>query len=430
MIRRYIQQLAYQLRHQALLSIITILGTALAICLIMVILIVYRAKTADYAPEVNRSRSLYVKWERTEYANGRAGHSKPSLWLVKEIFTDMETPEAVTAVYDSGEVLVGTTGSDEELNTPLLFTDDGFWKVHEFRFLAGKPFSSADFQSGMKRAVIVESVARRLFGGVDEAVGKTLQVNFADYTVCGVVEDVNRFCERSFAEVYAPYTSNAVASEVQTGVTSGNYVITLLARTTSDFSAIRAEVDKRVAKLNEQLKLMDEEEGWKQTLNLMGQPDDFRTQLNRKFANEFENLNKVFWQYGIIIAIILLVPAINLSGLTNTRMRRRLEELGLRRAFGATQSSLVWHVMNENLVLTLLGGIVGLLFAYLAIWLLGDWLLVVGMGDVAAMNVSMISPVVFLVAFAFCLLLNMLSAYIPAWRVAHTPIVVSLNSKL
>ena len=68
MIKKTIGQVIYQLRNQPLLSAITILGTALAIALIMVILIVYQAKTADYAPEVNRSRSLYVKWERTVYA--------------------------------------------------------------------------------------------------------------------------------------------------------------------------------------------------------------------------------------------------------------------------------------------------------------------------------------------------------------------------
>ena len=76
-----------------------------------------------------------------------AGHSRPSLWLVKEIFYPLTTPEAVTATYEGGEVLVGTVGSDEEMNTPLMLTDAAFWKVYQFRFLAGKPFTEADFHS-------------------------------------------------------------------------------------------------------------------------------------------------------------------------------------------------------------------------------------------------------------------------------------------
>lgn len=423
-----ISQAIYQLRHQPLLSVITILGTALAIALIMVILIVYQAKTADYAPEVNRSRSLYVKWERTVYdkknPNSGASHSRPSLWMVKEIFYPLTTPEAVTATYDAGEVLVSTPGSDEEANTPLLFTDAAFWTVYQFRFLAGRAYDEAAFQSGLKQAVIARSVARRLFGSEEGAVGKTVQLNFADYTVCGVVEDVNRFCELSWAEVYAPYTSNAVAAQVQTGQTSDNYIITILARSTADFDAIRDEVNRGVVQLNTVLDADNQE------LQLMNQPDNFRTQLNRKFANQYENLDANYWKYGIMIAIILLVPAVNLSGLTNTRMRRRLEELGIRKAFGATQGELVWQVLNENLVLTLVGGVLGLGLSYLALWGLSHWLLQTAWGATATMNLSMVSPVVFLVALAFCLVLNLLSAYVPAWRVAHTSIVESLNQKL
>lgn len=425
--KRTVNQVLYQLRHQPLLSFITILGTALAITLIMVILIVYQAKTADYAPEVNRSRSLYVKWERTVFdksnPSGRAGHSRPSLWVVKEVFYPLTTPEAVTVTYDAGDVLVSTPGSDEEANTPLMLTDDAFWKVYQFRFLSGTPFTEADFQSGLKRAVIVRSVARKLFGGEQAAIGQTIQVNFTDYTVCGVVEDVNRFCEFAWAEVYAPYTSNAVASQTHVGQTSDNHVVTILARSTDDFAAIRQEVDRGVAKLNTVLEADNQE------FQLMGQPDNFRTQLNRKFANQYENLDANFWKYGLMIAIILLVPAINLSGLTHTRMRRRLEELGIRKAFGATQGELVWQVLNENLLLTLLGGLLGLALSYLALWGLSNWLLQTVWGATATMNLSMVSPLVFGVAFGFCLMLNLLSAYVPAWRVAHASIVDSLNQR-
>lgn len=301
-------------------------------------------------------------------------------------------------------------------------TDADFWKIYQFRFLSGKPFTQADFQSGIKRAVIAESVARRLYNGVDAAIGKPILINFTNYTVCGVVEDVNRFCEFAWSEVYAPYSSNAIANKAETGETQGNHIITILAHDAKDFEAIRNEVSRGMAQLNTTLGERESQ--------LMGQPDDFRTQLNRKFANAYENLDAAYWKYGIMIGIILLVPAINLSGLTHTRMRRRLEELGIRKSFGATQGELVWQVLNENFVLTLIGGVLGLVLSYLCLWLMGGWLLQTTWGATATMNVSMISPVVFLVALGFCLLLNLLSAYIPAWRVAHTPIVDSLNQKL
>ena len=164
-------------------------------------------------------------------------------------------------------------------------------------------------------------------------------------------------------------------------------------------------------------------------VQLMGQPDDFSTQKSRKYSNQSSSMYVDILKNIIGISIILLVPAINLSGITYTRMRWKQAELGLRRAFGATRKNLLWQVLNENLVLTVIGGAIGLLLSYFSIWLMDDWLLQDSKGNVASMNSAMISPMVFFIAFAFCLVLNLLSAYIPARKVAHTPIVTSLNQK-
>ena len=58
--RLYFQQALYHLRENPVISWISVLGTALSICMIMVIVITLRVRTADCEPEVNRSRSLYV----------------------------------------------------------------------------------------------------------------------------------------------------------------------------------------------------------------------------------------------------------------------------------------------------------------------------------------------------------------------------------
>jgi len=112
-------------------------------------------------------------------------------------------------------------------------------------------------------------------------------------------------------------------------------------------------------------------------------------------------------------------------------MRKRLSEIGVRKAFGANRSVLLKQVLAENLLLTLIGGVAGLLFSYFALWLLSDWLLAsaLSVGGTAAMNASMISPWIFFAALAFCLVLNLLSAGIPAVRVARTTIVNALNER-
>ena len=59
MIKQYFKQAIRRLTENKLLSMISILGTALAICMIMVIVILYVVNTAGFKPEVNRGRSYY-----------------------------------------------------------------------------------------------------------------------------------------------------------------------------------------------------------------------------------------------------------------------------------------------------------------------------------------------------------------------------------
>ena len=83
-------------------------------------------------------------------------------------------------------------------------------------------------------------------------------------------------------------------------------------------------------------------------------------------------------KYLIIVLVLLLIPAINMSGITQSRMRKRMAEIGVRKAFGATRSELLTQVLYENLLQTLLGGVLGLFFSYASVLLLSDWLLDTG----------------------------------------------------
>ena len=58
--------------------------------------------------------------------------------------------------------------------------------------------------------------------------------------------------------------------------------------------------------------------------------------------------------YIVVMLILLIVPAINLSSMTLSRMRRRMAEIGVRKAFGATANELMRQVFLENLLMNLL----------------------------------------------------------------------------
>ena len=94
------------------------------------------------------------------------------------------------------------------------------------------------------------------------------------------------------------------------------------------------------------------------------------------------------------------------------------------------------QILYENLLLTLLGGLIGLLLSYGLICSLKGWLLGNygwdGTSLVASIDLSpgmLINPAIFGYTLLFCLVLNLMSALIPAWRALGRPIVDAINDK-
>lgn len=420
MIRQYIKQAIRMIGDNKLLSVISILGTALAICMIMVIVILYVVNTASFKPEVNRDRTCYISivMSKGKEDNRRLSYTSLGLPLVKECCYPLKDAEAVTAI-DMDSYTTLTASSMDGLNNRscyVAYTDTAFWRIFQFDFLAGSPFSPASFASGIRDAVISESVARAVFG-TDQVVGREMKLDYVIYNVCGVVKDVSRFASKAWAEVWVPYTVGNDGSYTE-GI-NGAYRCCILLKPGVSREDLRSEVSKNIEAFNSRTSDVK--------ADILHQPT---TQMEEWIGGGSEfgtNLFYLYVRYGIILFILLLVPALNLSGITLSRMRRRMGELGVRRAFGATQGKILWQVLSENLVLTLLGGVLGLAMSYGAMLLLKDWLLVTALGQ-TSLSAGMFNGFVFVAAFLFCLLLNLLSAGLPAWRMSRLNITDSLNA--
>ncbi|MDR3194099.1 MAG: ABC transporter permease [Tannerella sp.] len=428
----YFKQAWQLMRQEKLFSAIYIVGTGLSITVVMVLSIVFYIKIANVYPETNRDRTLIVLYGAEE-SEGNSSSGMISVHLIETCFRSLESAETVTAVYNTwgNEDYVQPEGSNEQLPVTAKYVDDRFWTVFPFRFVNGKPFTEADFSSAIPTAVIAESLAKRLFGSAD-AEGKQVSLNFRQFRVCGVVKDASYATERSYAQLWAPYTvePNHKLAFGQ-GNSLGPMSAFILAPSAGEVELVREEALDNIKKYNRTLD--------KTELSLHGQPDRQWQALFRITSNGSPDFNKIRLQYLFVFLILLLVPAVSLSGMTDSRMERRLSEIGVRRAFGAPVSTTVIQIITENLLFSLIGGLAGLLFSYLAVWLGRSWIMILG-GTVMAFTAEgtevTVSPAmlmnftVFSIALGICFVLNLLSALIPAWKSAHRPIVHSLNAKL
>ena len=433
MYKVYLKQAMQMLRQNKFFSIIYITGTGLAITMVMILAILYYFRTGNIAPEINRDRMLVIQHgkilNKTEgQGNGSSRLSYPT---IKECFYSMQTPEAVTAILPIGEQteFIQTPGSDEVYNGLVMGTDVAFWKIFQFRFLAGKPYTEEEFTSGIRKAVVSESLARRLFNTSD-VTGKTFLLNFEEYQVSGVVEDVPSIAQFCYAEMWIPFTNRP--SQIQGSkwcdFILGHMQLYILAKKPGDFDAIRREAEENCRRYSANIPQYN--------FVLNEQPDTVLRAWLRTDSFASPKFMKLFIQIFSVIFLLLLVPSINLTGMTASRMKKRMEELGIRKAFGAQNRTLLLQILYENLLLTLLGGLIGLLISYGLIFMLKGWLLGNYDWDGSSLTASidlspgmLINPAIFGYTLIFCLILNLMSALVPAWRALRRPIVDALNDK-
>lgn len=416
------------MRKNLYLSFVFILGTALSVTLIVTWIIAYRSVCVDVYPEVNRSRSLYVKWVgvKDKVTGKTYGNGRLSLKTIKECFQSLETPEAVSITAPQKPFLVAVPQG--KMKRCYVFpTDDVFWKINRFRVLEGSLYDKADFDAGWKKVVISKQLANTFFGTTQKVVGQSLLLNRTTYTICGIVDDVYTLTNFTYAQAWIPFTALNEAEGYGPENLMGDYRCVIMAHSKKDLDKIREETARKVVHYNESLA--------DYRIDLYRQPDSKFVEDKRGGPGYPSNVDSKLPYFILISFILLLIPAINMSGLTLSRTQERMAEFGVRKAFGATRWELIGQIICENMVYSLLGGALGLVGSYITLHAVTGWAFGSSNYFGLDMGQSTLPPAVFFnidvfaAALIFCTLLNLLSACIPAWRAASAPIVQSIKQE-
>lgn len=416
---RTLRQVWQMILSDKLFSGIYIFGTALALATGTVLAALFWAKIEPSYPEYERVRTCYIQ---SGMLKGEGGTKVSGLSnaFVRDFTEGLEGVEAVAAVYPQwGDSYVPSPDGGPDKAVSVIGVDLGFFQVFSFKFLAGKPFSKEEFGSGAPVAVISDRAAREVFGAgtPEDYIGRILTVDYREHRVCGVVRSAPETMTASYADVYVPYTSiEDYDDEWQPML--GDMSLIIVA---DDQGDVRRQLDNFVARFN----ASRGENGDK--LYMYQQPiNHFQYAFSHSQNEDFTAWSIISTTLGTLL-LLLIVPALNLSGIISGRMEGRLAEMGVRKSFGATRGQLLRQVLTENLVLTLIGGVIGLAFAAMLL----------GSGNFSVSDVwstqsrvesgSLLSPAVFATLLVLCALLNIMSALVPSIRSLRRPIVESLK---
>lgn len=434
--RTYLTQAFTLLKQNRLFSMLYIVGTGLAIAMTVIVAVVYYVKLAPIYPEENRKNTLYLTHVSFKSEQeSRTYQSALSYRALQEWIYPLKNVVAVSARFSNAmDYYIQPADRSGDFRPALKLVDPAFFRIYALQFLEGHPFTEADLASGIHTAVISDDLARRLFGTTEGVVGRSFSMDYVNYHVCGVVRGASFLTRQSYAQVYAPYSieSNYKDPVVSSFPYCGLFNVTFLVKDNAQAKALRAEIKDLIRRVNAQYKGQWQMELWEQ-------PTSHALSVFKEYpADTSFSSWKVAGRLTLWILVLLVVPSLNLNGLIASRMESRLPEMGVRKSFGASRSALLSQVMWENFFLTLVGGVLGLLVAWIMLYVGREWIFMLfdywpmDIPEGANLYVSsemLFAPVVFLIAFLLCLVLNLLSALWPAWMSLRKPIVYSLYEK-
>ena len=285
-------------------------------------------------------------------------------------------------------------------------TDADFFRILDFEWIEGGPFGEADVSEARFVAVINETTRTKFFSGAS-AVGKEIEADGQTFKVVGVVPDVPIFRLMATGDIYVPLTT-AKTDDYKTRLRGGFLALFLL----NDREAVEGVQQEFKARL----KKVDLPEGFDR---IYAVPETFFGSCARLFIGDFESEDAGSRLMAILLtaaALFMLLPAVNLVNLNVSRALERASEIGVRRAFGASARDLLLQFLFENVVISVVGGLLALASAALVLALLNR-------SDLIPYAHFTLNWRIAAWGFGFALAFGVISGVWPAWRLSRlTPI--------
>lgn len=389
------------------------------ICITLTVIVV-TTRVADnhlhpIGPEKNNEHFLVISnLILTNDEQTQTSSSKLGFKFIDKYVYPLKAPEIISAYTTSSKV--STYIKNRKIEPDFRRTDANYWKVLQFEFVEGKPFDQQEFETGQALAVINQHTAKQYFKNTN-AIGKLINIQDQRYKIVGVVKNVPRTELEAYSDIWVPYTTfptTAYRHEI-----TGNFKAILYQSNSIQLNDARLEFINR---------LQNDFEPVSADFNrAFSHADNSIQAMARDFfgeENSFEDHVKTLIIFASLLTILfMLLPSINMVNLNISRIMERASEIGVRKAFGASTLQLVWQFIIENILLTLIGGL-------LALFLSSFILYMVEISGLIGYAEFQFNYRIFFISLLMILIFGLISGVYPAFKMARLQPVIALKGGL
>jgi putative ABC transport system permease protein len=363
---------------------LTCISTTLAI--LMVAATIVDNFIGNVPPETKKDRTLTVYTVALQYPSGGHTYGGPAYEFLSKLAEIRTLPNiemaSIATTYPSLTPGTEAIVEDVSVRVDMRRTDGNYWKILEFDFLEGGPFTEEDMTKANYVTVINESTRKKLFGA-DPVIDKLILLDGLRYKVKGVVKDVPGLQIAAYSDVWIPISTSKTKAYLNDGHV-GLFMGIILAKSRHDFPLIKSEYLSRIKQLPIPDMFSEIYSSTRTPLELVA--EIFLFAGSGTLFDE-DHSGTIVMILTFVVILFLILPVINIVNI----------------------NLLIGQFVAENLILTLIGGILGVF---------------VSMGIIHILNATGMESYyfhyrMFLVGLAAIFVFNLLSGGYPAWRMSR-----------
>jgi len=342
------------LRRNKLRAFLTMLGIIIGVGAVIAMVAIGQGSKKSIQDQLSTmgSNMLTIRPNSNQTAGGGAridASSVQSLTLddVKAMQTQAQYINAVSpAVQSRGQAI------NAAMNWPTTIqgVSPDFLTIRNWPLKSGTSFGDEDVNGAAKVCLVGQTVVDNIFDPSDDPVGKIIRFNKIPFKIIGVLSEKgeNAFGQDQDDIILAPYTT------VQKRILAITYIQTIYASAINEGSSAAAteelsQILRTTHKLNN------------------NEQDDFTVRTQAELISTFSSTSQLLTVLLAAIAgISLLIGGIGIMNIMYVSVTERTKEIGLRMSIGARGIDILLQFLIEAIVISITGGIIGVLFGVIS----------------------------------------------------------------
>ncbi len=382
-----------EIRRNLMRSLLTAMGIVIGIASVIAMVNIGKGASLSITSSISKlgSNTLYISPGQQHGPGNQSSVSVP--FKTKDVEVLQESIVALEAISPVEGATMTALYGDQNYQTSVKGVENGYFDVQELTFKSGREFTKNEIRSGLATCILGKTVVDKLFVKGEDPIGQKIRVKNFSCEVAGVLQPkgANTFGMDQDDVILVPLKM------FMRRISGNENIHLIMAKVKSNIPLEEATVQiQQIIRERRHLKLEEEDNfsvrSMSALLDTIGQITDMLTVM-----------------LGAVAAISLVVGGIGIMNIMLVSVTERTREIGIRMAVGAMSQDILIQFLIEAVVLSGLGGIVGVIFGISITMIVSHF-----------MHFALIiDPTITVISLLFSMLIGIVFGIIPARKASN-----------